>query len=536
MSDSVHGHVASKPHFNLRVWGCAAVLIVLGLVIAALTRWVLWARSEALASQAQCPLNQLELAMHNYHEEYGCLPPAYVADASGRPIHSWRVLLLPFVEQRELYEQYDFSESWDGPNNLLLADQMPRIFHCPSEPESATYTNYVVIRGPDTPFPGEETTSFDDFADGLGQTIFIAEIANSSICWLEPRDLDVEEMSFSVNDQTKPSLSSSRRRGPYVVFGDSISAHWVSGSLAPEALEAMTTIAGHEPLFVAETAGVGLTSPAPGPATDTALKSIKDWRGLHTLWLNDSPITDAGLGVFRAATDLDSLTLRGTPVTDQGLKQFQGTTVVTLDLSTTRVTDAGLQHLATTGVEFLDVRDTSVTTTGVARLLDSRPLTWFQFPAGTFNEGRLILRGSSVTEEDVQKFQSIGGIRSIVLDGTIITDACLAILAEMPGLESVSLQGTRITDAGLEHLVKLQGLTSLDLSDTTITDKGLEHLKVLSGLKQVYVNRTQISDAGLKHLEPLTKLTYVDLRGTSVSEEAAQQLKTVLPEAWINRE
>lgn len=65
MSDSVHGDVASKSSSNLQVWGCAAVLVVLGLVIAALTRWVLWARSEALACQSQCPLNQLELAMHN---------------------------------------------------------------------------------------------------------------------------------------------------------------------------------------------------------------------------------------------------------------------------------------------------------------------------------------------------------------------------------------------------------------------------------------------------------------------------------------
>lgn len=65
MSVSVHGDVASKPHFNLQAWGCAAILIVLGLVIAALTRWVLWARSEALACQSQCPMNQLELAMHN---------------------------------------------------------------------------------------------------------------------------------------------------------------------------------------------------------------------------------------------------------------------------------------------------------------------------------------------------------------------------------------------------------------------------------------------------------------------------------------
>lgn len=65
-------------------------------------------------------LRHIELALHNYHNAHGCFPPAYIVDESGRPMHSWRVLL-PYLEQEALYDQYDFSEPWDGPNNRKLA-------------------------------------------------------------------------------------------------------------------------------------------------------------------------------------------------------------------------------------------------------------------------------------------------------------------------------------------------------------------------------------------------------------------------------
>ncbi len=63
--------------------------------------------------------------LHNYHETYKTLPPAYIADANGKPMHSWRMLIMPFMEQSTLYNQYDFSEPWNGPNNIKLLDSMP---------------------------------------------------------------------------------------------------------------------------------------------------------------------------------------------------------------------------------------------------------------------------------------------------------------------------------------------------------------------------------------------------------------------------
>jgi hypothetical protein len=211
-----------------------------------LGRAVTKARRAALNSSTQGPLNQVLMALHNYHAEYGCLPPAYIADKDGKPMHSWRVLILPYLDESALYQAYRFDEPWDSAHNLSLADSMPRSFLARTEPASRRYTNIVVIVGPSTAFPGGTSTTFDDFKDGTDNTILVTEIANSDICWLEPRDLDSATMSFKTNDRKKPSISSVGWRRPYVVLAHSIHAYPVPEDTPPEALRALTTIAGGE--------------------------------------------------------------------------------------------------------------------------------------------------------------------------------------------------------------------------------------------------------------------------------------------------
>lgn len=229
-------------------WTYTLLVTVASMCVLASGGWLFHAfreaRNAAIASASQGHLNQLQLALHCYHDAYGCFPPAYLVDERGVPVHSWRALILPFIEQKSLYDAYRFDEPWNGPNNRKLVDGMPEIFQMPSEPSSTCMTNIVAIVGPGTAFPGSNSTRLEDFADGLDNTILLAEITASDICWLEPKDLRVEEMSFEVNDPSKPSISSSRRRGPYVVLANSIHAYQLSRSLRPETLKALTTIKG----------------------------------------------------------------------------------------------------------------------------------------------------------------------------------------------------------------------------------------------------------------------------------------------------
>ena len=80
----------------------------------------------AARTQGANNLKQLALGMHIFHDSLGRLPPAVAYSQDGKPLYSWRVLLLPFVEQRQLFSQFKLDEAWDGPHNKTLLAQMPR--------------------------------------------------------------------------------------------------------------------------------------------------------------------------------------------------------------------------------------------------------------------------------------------------------------------------------------------------------------------------------------------------------------------------
>ncbi|HXY34134.1 MAG TPA: DUF1559 domain-containing protein [Planctomycetaceae bacterium] len=165
-------------------------------------------------------LKQLALAMHNYHDAYGCFPPAYVADKNGRRMHSWRVLLLRFLEEGGLYKQYRFDEPWDGPHNRALAAQTPLIFRCASDLENTTEANYFVVVGPNTVFPGATPIGIKDITDGTANTILLVEAIHSGINWLEPQDMSYEEAVRGINCKAGWSISSRHKGGAQVAFAD----------------------------------------------------------------------------------------------------------------------------------------------------------------------------------------------------------------------------------------------------------------------------------------------------------------------------
>jgi hypothetical protein len=159
------------------------------------------ARETARQNQCANNLRQISMAMISYHEAWGSLPPAYIADANGRPMHSWRVLILPYMEGQHLHDQYNFDEPWDGPNNSRLQAMMPSSFACPSEGAQSAkgITTYMAVIGERTAFPGDRTATFSSMTDGRSVTLLVVE-STESVNWMEPRDLDFDLMSFAVND------------------------------------------------------------------------------------------------------------------------------------------------------------------------------------------------------------------------------------------------------------------------------------------------------------------------------------------------
>jgi hypothetical protein len=95
------------------------------LVLAAVVAVISSARLAIRSAGTSARLQHIELALEVYYEAHGCYPPQYLVDGQGKPAHSWRVLLLPYLGYDELYRRYRFDEPWNGPHNSLLAGEMP---------------------------------------------------------------------------------------------------------------------------------------------------------------------------------------------------------------------------------------------------------------------------------------------------------------------------------------------------------------------------------------------------------------------------
>jgi prepilin-type processing-associated H-X9-DG protein len=201
------------------VWG-GVVLLVGFLILTVLSPLATDTGRPASRTECKNHLKQLALAMHNYHDQYGSFPPAYIADKNGRPMHSWRVLLLPFLEFGHLYKEYRFDEPWNGPHNRLLAEPAPSVFHCPADTGTKTDTSYVVVVGPKTIFPGASSIKIADIEDGTSNTILLVEATDSGINWLEPRDMSYEDAVRGINAKTSWGISSHHEGGAMVAFAD----------------------------------------------------------------------------------------------------------------------------------------------------------------------------------------------------------------------------------------------------------------------------------------------------------------------------
>jgi hypothetical protein len=104
-------------------WRAPFVRLVIGVVILSLLIVSLSATAQAtsrISKRGQCRGQMIQIVegLLNYEAANGKLPPAYVADANGRPMHSWRVLILPYLEgYNALYKKYNLNEPWNGPNS-----------------------------------------------------------------------------------------------------------------------------------------------------------------------------------------------------------------------------------------------------------------------------------------------------------------------------------------------------------------------------------------------------------------------------------
>lgn len=185
-------------------------------------------------------LKQLGTAFHEFENRHEAFPAAAILDKDGKPLLSWRVAILPDLNEAGLYQQFKLDEPWDSEHNKKLLPKMPKVYAplrgpAPKEPHS---TYYQVFTGPNAPFSltSRSGPRIPDFIDGTSQTFLIAE-ASDAVPWTKPADL--------VYDVKKPLPKLGFGDRVYLVLADG-SAHFIKKTVPETFFRAAITPNGNE--------------------------------------------------------------------------------------------------------------------------------------------------------------------------------------------------------------------------------------------------------------------------------------------------
>ena len=135
---------------------------------------------------------QIAIALQSYQEVYKRLPPPAIVSKDGRPLLSWRVAILPFIEQSDLYRRFHLDEPWDSPHNKGLLNEQPYLFLLPDQEvqgEDRTVTYIQAFVGPGTPFdPNAECRIMDADVKRDDVRVLVIE-AGDPVPWTKPEDI-----------------------------------------------------------------------------------------------------------------------------------------------------------------------------------------------------------------------------------------------------------------------------------------------------------------------------------------------------------
>jgi len=198
------------------------------------------AREAARRVQSTNNLKQIALAMHIYHDVKKGFPARANVDANGKPLLSWRVHILPYVEQDALYKEFHLNEPWDSEHNKKLIAKMPAIYRQPNGDSKEFKTNYLVPVAKGTIFETLQPCKLNSIIDGTSTTIMVVEASlDRSVEWTKPDDLEL--------DLAAPfkGLVGLRPNGFYAAFADG-SVQFLSEKVGAESLRGFLTKAGGE--------------------------------------------------------------------------------------------------------------------------------------------------------------------------------------------------------------------------------------------------------------------------------------------------
>lgn len=201
-------------------------------------------------------MKNISLALLSYEARHGAFPPPFTVDENGTPLHSWRVLVLPYLEENSLYDKIRLNEPWNSEHNRQFHNERILVFQCQERvysrmlhrvhPDLKSDENcfYSVVVGEETVFPEMKTVSLDDITDGPDKTVLLVE-RMTPVCWMDPN----HEISFDTAcegiNRTPHGCGSSHVGGAIIARCDG-SIYYISDTIESDRWKAALTIAGGE--------------------------------------------------------------------------------------------------------------------------------------------------------------------------------------------------------------------------------------------------------------------------------------------------
>jgi type II secretory pathway pseudopilin PulG len=262
----------NRPRVEIRVvrtkrkvlaWGAQVVGLVAAIaVIFSVSIYLLWPTLSALKARRDrvASLNNLQRiaeALNAYAVQHGSYPSPIVYDTNGKPLYSWRVLILEQLGEAQLAANFRRDLAWDAPENAILLSQCPKVFMCPtlSKNQIAASANYALITGNNTLFPTSGPLTFSQISDGRDRTLLVAEVDLAGGEWSQPWDIDIAKLNTRIGFGGVDAIGGNHAGGGAIAFADGTPG-WLPEDLSPALLR-------------------GLISPAGGEAIDPAPFTLK---------------------------------------------------------------------------------------------------------------------------------------------------------------------------------------------------------------------------------------------------------------------
>lgn len=247
-------NVRRQAEVIVQVLMATGAVILVGLFMLPATRN---AREASRRSQCKNNLKQIGLAHHNFQDERGHFTDSIVRLKDRAP-YSWRVELLPYIDQAPLFHVYQKAAAWDSPANIEIAQKQILTYSCPSLPRELDknaaghyHTAYAVVTGAGTAFPNGKGLKLQQIKDGTSNTVLVVEACGQQIVWSEPRDIELSSLKVGVNlPGTQPNhspgtWSSFHRGGAHTLLADG-SVRFISEKVDPNVTKALLSATGGE--------------------------------------------------------------------------------------------------------------------------------------------------------------------------------------------------------------------------------------------------------------------------------------------------